>query len=246
MTPMPAKKPLWRRLLPLAILLALVGLVWLTGLHRYVSLEALKTNYVALRDFVAARPLLAPLAFVGTYALVVALSVPGAIVFSLAGGLLFGTWLGTLLVVTGATLGAVAVFLVARTSLGEPLRRRAGPRLERMAAGFQEDAWSYMFFLRLVPVFPFWLVNVVPAFLGVPLLIYAVATFFGIVPATFVYTGVGNGLAGVIEAGGDVGLGSILTPAVVLPLVGLGLLALLPIAIKRLRGRSKGKTSPQS
>ena len=237
MTTTPAKKPLWRRLLPLSILLALIALVWLTGLHRYVSLEALKTNYATLRDFVAARPLLAPLAFVGSYALAVALSVPGAIVLTLAGGLLFGTWLGTLLVVTGATLGAIAVFLVARTSLGEPLRRLAGPRLERMAAGFQEDAWSYMFFLRLVPVFPFWLVNVVPAFLGVPLPIYAVATFFGIVPATFVYTGVGNGLGSVIEAGGDVGLGSILTPAVVLPLVGLGLLALLPIAIKRLRGR---------
>ena len=244
MTPTPVKKPLWRRLLPLAILLALVALVWLTGLHRYVSLDALKTNYAALRDFVAARPVVAPLAFVGAYALVVALSVPGAIVLTLAGGLLFGTWLGTLLVVTGATLGAIAVFLVARTSLGGPLRRRAGPRLERMAAGFQEDAWSYMFFLRLVPLVPFWLVNVVPAFLGVPLSIFAVATFFGIVPATFVYAGVGNGLAGVIEAGGDFGLGSILTPAVVLPLVGLGLLALLPIAIKRLRGR--GKSSPQS
>ena len=227
----------WRRYWPLLALLLVAAAVWASGLYRYLSPEALKAHYGDLRAYVAAHPLLAPVAFTLVYAVAVAVSVPGAILLTLASGLLFGTWLGAFLVVAGATAGAIAVFLVARTSLGEALRRRAGPWLERMAAGFQKDAWSYMLFLRLVPVFPFWLVNIVPAFLGVPLRTFALATPIGITPATIVYAGIGSGLGDVVEKGGDIGLGTVLTPSVLLPLAGLGLLALLPIALKRWRRR---------
>ncbi|MCB1882427.1 MAG: TVP38/TMEM64 family protein [Geminicoccaceae bacterium] len=227
----------WRRYWPLLALLLVAAAVWASGLYRYLSPDALKTHYGDLRGYVAAHPFLAPVAFACLYAVAVAVSLPGAALLTLASGLLFGTWLGAFLVVVGATAGAVVVFMVARTSLGEPLRRRAGPWLERMASGFREDAWSYMLFLRLVAVFPFWLVNIVPAFLGVPLRTYALATPIGIAPATVVYAGIGSGLGDVIERGGDIGLGTVLTPGVLLPLAGLGLLALLPIALKRWRRR---------
>jgi len=164
-------------------------------------------------------------------------SVPGATILTLTAGLVFGLGLGVAVVVTAATVGASLVFLVAKTSLGEPLRRRAGERVARMEAGFREDALSYLLVLRLVPLFPFWLVNLVPAFLGVPLRTYALATFLGILPGTAVYVAVGNGIGAVLEAGGRPDLGLIFRPEILGPLVGLALLALLPVAYKRWRRR---------
>jgi uncharacterized membrane protein YdjX (TVP38/TMEM64 family) len=139
--------------------------------------------------------------------------------------------------VIGATAGAIAIFLIAKTSLGDGLRRRAGPWVKRMQAGFNENALSYLLVLRLIPVFPFWIVNIVPAFLGVGLRDYALATFFGIMPGGFVYASVGNGLEAVIEAGGEPDLGIILEPAILLPILGLAALALLPVAYRKLKGR---------
>jgi uncharacterized membrane protein YdjX (TVP38/TMEM64 family) len=158
-----------RRLLPLAVLvLAALG-AYALGLHDYLSFEALRENRQRLLDVVAAYPLLAPLAFTVTYAGVIALSVPGGAVLTMAGGFLFGVVLEVICVVIGATVGATAVFLIAKTALGEPLRARAGPWLRRMEGGFRENAFNYLLVLRLIPLFPFWLVNLVPAFLGVPL-----------------------------------------------------------------------------
>jgi uncharacterized membrane protein YdjX (TVP38/TMEM64 family) len=226
-----------RRWLPvLAVLLALV-LVYATGLHTWLSLETLRSQRETLQGLVAGHPLTAPLAYVLLYAAATALSLPGAIFLTLGGGFLFGTWLGGGLAVAGATLGAVGIFLIARTALGSALRNRAGPWLRRMEAGFREDAFSYLLVLRLVPLFPFWLVNLVPAMLGVPLSTFAAGTLIGIIPATFVYAGVGNGLGAVLDRGGAPDLGLILEPRVLLPLLGLALLALLPVAFRRWRAR---------
>ena len=227
----------WRRLLPLVALLAVAVAVFASGLHRYLTFDALGRHYEALEAVAAARPVTAPLAFAAVYALAVALSVPGATILTLSAGLLFGLGLGVAVVVSAATVGASLVFLVAKTALGEPLRRRAGDRVARMEAGFREDALSYLLVLRLVPLFPFWLVNLVPAFLGVPLRTYAIATFLGILPGTAVYVAVGNGIGAVLEAGGRPDLGLIFRPEILGPLIGLALLALLPVAYKRWRRR---------
>jgi uncharacterized membrane protein YdjX (TVP38/TMEM64 family) len=226
-------RPPWRRWLPLLFLLAAGVAAYGLGLHLHLSLATLQARQDALQAFVAGHPALAPLAYILAYAATTALSLPGALFLTLAGGFLFGTWLGGLLTVVGATAGAVTVFLVARTALGPALRDRAGPWLQRMEAGFRADAFSYLLVLRLIPLFPFWLVNLVPAFLGVPLATYALATFLGIIPGSLVYASVGSGLGMVLEHGEEPDLGLILELHVLLPLLGLAALALLPALHRR-------------
>lgn len=229
-----------RRLLPLGLVALALALVLASGVHEALSFESLRRHRGALLDLVAARPVAAALLYVLLYALAVALSVPGALILTLAGGFLFGTVPATALVVVGATLGAVLLFLVARTALGGTLRARAGPWLARMAEGFNRDAFSYLLVLRLVPVFPFWLVNLVPALLGVRLSTFALATAIGIVPGSLVYASVGAGLGAVFDRGGEPDLGLILEPRVLLPLLGLAALALVPVAWRRFKGGAAG------
>ncbi|HMA15040.1 MAG TPA: TVP38/TMEM64 family protein [Kiloniellaceae bacterium] len=233
--------PLFRRLVPVAVLLAGLVAFFALGGHRYLTFETLERHREALMGLVAAHPLAAPLAFTALYAVMVAFSIPGALVMTVAGGFLFGTVLGAAYSAAGATLGAIAVFLVARTALGDLLRERAGPGLARMRAGFQEDAFSYLLVLRLVPLFPFWLVNLVPAFLGVSLPVFVAATAVGILPASLVYAAVGSGLNVIFAAGKTASIASaIYAPEVLLPIGGLILLSLLPVLYKKLR-RRRGK-----
>ena len=225
----------FRRFLPLAVLLLAIVAVFGLGLDDYISFEQLERNRTQLLDFVDRHPLLAPLAFMLIYAAVIALSIPGGAILTMAGGFLFGVVAATCYVVIAATLGATVVFLIARTALGDALRHKAGPAMRRMEAGFRENALSYLLFLRLIPVFPFWLVNLVPAFLGVPLTTYVVATLVGIIPGSLVYASVGNGLGAVFEAGGTPDLAIIFKPEIMLPIVGLALLAILPVAYKKIK-----------
>ncbi|NBB68711.1 MAG: TVP38/TMEM64 family protein [Alphaproteobacteria bacterium] len=226
-----------RRLLPLLLLAAATALVFATGLDRYLSMEMLSENYQELRAWAAAHPVVAPLAFGVAYAAGVAVSIPGAAIMTLAGGLMFGLVLGTLVVVVSATLGATLVFLIAKTALGEPLRRRASGRIKRMEQGFQEDALSYLLVLRLVPIFPFWLVNIVPAFFGMRLTSYVVATFVGILPGTAVIASIGNGVGEILAAGETPDLSIIFSPEVFGPLVALAALVLSTTLYKRWRRR---------
>jgi uncharacterized membrane protein YdjX (TVP38/TMEM64 family) len=226
----------WRRFLPLMVLAGALVAFFALDLDRFVSFRALADNRDALVAFVQANALAASLVYLLVYAVATAVSIPGATILTLAGGFLFGIVWGSALTVLGATLGATAVFLAARTALGDALRRKAGPWMQRMEAGFRRDAVSYLLSLRLIPVVPFWLVNLVPAFFGVPLRTFVWTTAVGIVPGTVVYTSVGNGLGATLEAGGRPDLGVIFQPEVLLPLIGLGLLALLPAAWKRWRG----------
>jgi uncharacterized membrane protein YdjX (TVP38/TMEM64 family) len=228
-----------RRLAPLAILLAAIGAFFALGLHDYLSFVALRQHREQLLVLVGQHPFLAPLAFTAVYAAVVALSVPGGAILTIAGGFLLGIVSATLCVLVGATVGATIVFLIARTALGDALRAKAGPRIRRMEEGFRQDALSYLLVLRLIPIFPFWLVNIVPAFLGVPVRTYVLGTFVGIVPGTFVYASVGNGLGAVFDAGGTPDLGIVFEPAILLPIVGLAVLALLPVAYRKLKARTR-------
>ena len=181
--------------------------------------------------------MLAALVFFVVYTLAIALSVPGGAVLTIAGGFMFGSLLASALVVVAATLGATLVFLIAKTALGDPLRARAGPFLKRMEAGFQEDALNYLLVLRLIPLFPFWIVNLVPAFLGVPLGTYVLGTFVGIIPGSFVFASVGAGIGSVLDSGKEFSPASVLTPQILIALIGLAVLALLPVVYKKLKAR---------
>jgi len=223
------------RLIPLLVLVAGLVLFFALGLDDYVSPAALGEFNEELMEF--GMLWWAPFAFLLVYAAAIAFSLPGGAVMTIAGGYMFGQFLATGLVVVAATVGATVLFLVAKTSLGDALRAKAGPALKRMEAGFRENALSYLLVLRLIPLFPFWLVNLVPAFLGVPLGTYLIGTFFGIIPGSFIYASLGAGLEDVISQGEEISLSGVLTPAVVTGLVGLAVLALLPVVYKKLKGR---------
>ena len=233
----PPKARLWTRVALVAALAAGFVSFFAFGLDDYATVEALREHRNLLRARVDDHAVLAPAVFMALYAAAVAFSLPGGAAMTIAGGFLFGNVFGSAYVAVAATVGASAVFLIARTALGEPLRARAGPWLGRLEAGFQRNAFSYLLVLRLVPLFPFFVVNLVPAFLGVRLMPYVGATLVGIVPATFVYATVGAGLDSLFESGGEFTAAGILTPEIVTALVGLAVLALLPVAYKRYRAR---------
>jgi uncharacterized membrane protein YdjX (TVP38/TMEM64 family) len=229
------------RVLPLAVIAAAFVAFFAFGLDQYVSFAALKAHRQNLADFVSAYGVWSVVVYIVSYAAAIAVSLPGGAVLTIAGGFLFGTGPATVYVVVGASIGATILFLAARTALGEPLRARAGPGLKRMEKGFQENAFSYLLFLRLIPLFPFVLVNLVPAFLGVPLRTYVVATVIGIIPGTFVYASVGNGVGALFDAGKTPDLGIIFEPDILIPIVGLAILALLPIAYKKFKRNGPGE-----
>lgn len=225
-----------RRLAPVALLVGVVAAFFLLDLDRYLSFEALREHRGELLEWVASRPAAAPLLFITIYIAVVGFSLPGATVMTVSSGFLFGAVWGTLYSVVGATIGATALFLVAKTSLGDYLLAKAGPGILRFRQGFDANAWSYLFILRLIPIFPFFLVNLAPAFLGVKLRTYIVATFFGIMPGGFVYALVGAGLGSVFDRGETFSAASVLTPEVMAALAGLAALALLPVLYKKYKG----------
>ena len=242
------------RLVPLGVLAAAFAAVYALGLHNYLTLEQLAENRDALKSFISENFPLALLIFAGIYVVVVALSLPGGALMTVAGGFLFGRLVGGLTAVVAATIGATVIFLIAKTSLGEPLATRAGPWREKLRNGFQENGLSYLLFLRLVPAFPFWLVNLAPALLGVRLPTYLVGTFFGIIPGTFAFAYAGVGLDSVIEAqrrsyeaclaaqpqGGEacefaLDPTALVTPQLLIAFAALGVVALIPVVLKKFR-----------
>ena len=226
-----------KRLTPLFVLAAGLIAFFAFGLEDYLTFDALRDNRAWLLEQVEKSALLAGLVYMAIYIAVVAFSLPGAAVMTIAGGFLFGQWLGSVYVVIAATVGATILFIAAKTALGDVLRAKAGPFLQKMEAGFRENALSYLLVLRLVPIFPFFIVNLVPAFLGVSLRVFFLATFVGIIPGSFVYATVGAGLGSIFDAGGEFSPAGILTPEIVTALIGLAVLALIPVAYKRFKAR---------
>ncbi|MCA8887513.1 MAG: VTT domain-containing protein [Parvularculaceae bacterium] len=230
------------RFAPLIVIAVAAAAVVASGLYKQLSLAALKEHYAGLSLFVEAHYLAALALFALVYIAVTALSVPGATFMSMLGGLFFGIWIGALVVVVAATTGAAIIFSAARTALGDSLRNRAGTAIGKMEAGFRENAFSYLLLLRLIPLFPFFLVNIAPAMFGVSLRTFVAATFIGIIPGAFAIVSVGNGLDTVLATGGDAELsGMLLKPEIVTPIIALSLLALAPIIYKAAR-KTKGAT----
>lgn len=226
-----------KRFLPLILLLAALVLALAFDLPSYARLDALREHREALLDFVAARPFLAPLAFVAVYAGWVALSIPGAFLLTMVAGFLFGTVQGAILVVIGATLGATIVFLAVRYALADLVHAYAAHWLTRLQDGFNRNAFSYLLTLRLVTVVPFFAINLVSGLLDVSLRLFVGATFLGIIPACFVYASVGAGLGSILDDGGELDAGTVLTPQVLLALSALAVLSLLPVVFRRFRRR---------
>ena len=244
-----------KRYLPLLALLALMGLAYAMGWHKYLSFKTLALNYEVMKQFIADNIIYALLIYGAAYIVVVALSLPGGLVMTLTGGLLFGWQFSAPVTIVAATIGATIIFLIAKTSLGESLGSTAGPWLSKLQDGFKENALSYLLFLRLVPAFPFAVINLAPAFLGVPLRTYVVGTFFGIMPGTTTFSVLGAGLGSVIDGqsrtfnacveakgGGAAAIEScpfsfnpsqVVTKEILAAFTMLALVALIPVAYKK-------------
>jgi uncharacterized membrane protein YdjX (TVP38/TMEM64 family) len=247
----PSPSQTLRRWGPPVFIVLLLLAAWLNGWFEYVSLSAMIMHREALGGFVSQHLLLAILAYILLYAGLVAISFPGASLLTIAAGFLFGGIIGGLATVFGATLGAAIIFEIASTSFGEAMQKRTGRFIEKMRKGFQEDSFLYLLTLRLTPVFPFWVINIVPALLNMKLLPYVVATFIGIIPGTLAYAYIGAGLDSVImaqemanpgcAAAGtcQIDPGSLVTPEVLIAMAGLGFISLLPVIVKKLRTSRK-------
>lgn len=225
--------------LPL-IIIAIVAILGAVFLRDYLTFDALSENRETLLAFRDANYVLTALVFIAAYVVIVAFSLPGATVATLTGGFLFATFPGALFNITGATIGATAIFLAARWGFGAKL----GAKLEgsegivkKIKDGIDENQWSMLFLIRLVPAVPFFMANLIPSFLEVPTRRFVISTFFGIMPGAIVYTSVGAGLGEVFERGETPNLGIIFEPFIIGPIIGLCVLAALPIVIKALRGK---------
>jgi uncharacterized membrane protein YdjX (TVP38/TMEM64 family) len=224
--------PLWRRLWPVYIILAGLGIALSQGWHELLTLESLSANAASLDAMVRDNFLIVFVSYVAIYAAATTFMVPGS-ALTIGGGFLFGLVLGTPATVIGATLGASILFFASKTSIGSVLRDVAGPFIEKMRAGFAENPVSYMFALRLIPLFPFAAVNIAPGLLGAKYRDYVLTTFFGIIPGTLAYTWIGAAVKGTLLEGGTPDIGS-LASNFVPAFIALGLVSLLPVAYKKL------------
>jgi uncharacterized membrane protein YdjX (TVP38/TMEM64 family) len=252
-SPTPPPSP-FKRWTPLALLLLAIAATYAMGLHRYLSPAGIAANYEAIKAFVGAHVWLAILAYAGVYIAVVSLSLPGATVLSILGGLLFGWLVATPVTVIAATIGATIVFAIVTTSLGALVAERAGPFVQKLAAGFRGDAFSYLLFLRLVPAFPFFAVNAVAGLARIPLAAFVTATFIGIIPGALAFSWIGAGLGEVIEGqfktyrdclaaravgpcSVDISPMSLASPQLLIGLLALAVISLVPVLLRHLKAR---------
>jgi uncharacterized membrane protein YdjX (TVP38/TMEM64 family) len=231
------RRAAWRRWLPLGLIMLGLVLVFAFDIDEFASFQHLRDHHQRLTEFVAMHYLQAVLVYLVLYVLFVALSLPGAIWLTVAGGFLFGAVVGAILAVIAATIGASLLFLATKTSLGDYLHAHAGPWLAKVERGFADNQWSYLLMMRLFPAIPFFIANLVPAFLGVSLPVFIATTFIGIIPATAIFATIGAGLGSVLQTSADLSLHNLLTPQLKWALIALAVLAAMPAAVKFLRRR---------
>lgn len=224
------------KLWPVYLIAAVMVGAWQLGLFQYLSLDTLREQQDVLQSFVANNLILAVAIFIAIYAAATLFMIPGALWITIAGGFLFGLVGGSIATIVGATLGASMLFFAAKTSIGSALRDRAGPFMAKMEAGFNENPFSYMFALRLLPVVPFPVANIAPALLGAKYREYAITTAVGIIPGVVAYTWLGSGLGATFAAGEDPNL-AIIAKNMLPALAALGVVALIPVIYKKISGR---------
>lgn len=227
----------WLKRLPI-LAIGIAALIGAFTLRDYISFDALARNREALIAFRDGNLLFASFGFVAAYSVIVAFSLPGATIATLTGGFLFGLFPGVFYNVAGATIGAVAVFLAARAGFGAGVAARIeekGGAAARLQKGLRENEWSVLLMMRLVPAVPFFLANLIPAFVGTSLFRFALTTFFGIMPGALVFTSVGAGLGEVFARGETPDLSIIFAPHILGPILGLAALSALPIVLKKFK-----------
>jgi len=227
-----------RRMLPFAILLLGLAVFFALGLNRQLSLQTLSRNEAEITAWVAANRVVATLTFIAIHTTVVAFSLPASVVMTTASGFLFGVEQGALMSIVGTTVGSIALFFAARTAFYDLFRTRAGAALARLEDGFRRDGFSYLVFLRVVPIFPSWLTTIVSALLGVKPTIFISGTLIGIIPGCLIFAGIGADFGLLFRNGETPDLGAIFQLRTLLPLLGLGVLALLPVLYRRWQRRS--------
>ena len=220
------------KLLLLFVLAAGFFTFFYLGLDFYLSFQALRENKELLSQWSDENYFMSVLLFVGAHSALTAFSVPIGVWMTMVGGFMFGTLAGGFFSLSGATFGAMVIFFIARYTLFDVLRKKCGEAIVSMEAGFKENQLSYMLVLRLVPLFPFWLINLVPAFLDVTPRSYLIGTFLGMIPGALVYASVGNGLSAIFESGTEPDIGIIFSPNIIIPIIGLTFLALIPVFYK--------------
>jgi len=224
--------------LPILIIFVGMASIYFSGVYHYLSLDYLRMYHKSLKTFIEMHPIAVPFAFCLVYTTLTALSVPGAVFLTLLGGYLFPQPFSTIYVVLSATCGATLIFLAARTALKDILKKKAGPFLQKMEKGFQENAVSYLLFLRFVPLFPFWLVNIAPAFFAVSLITFVWTTLVGIFPGTLVFTLAGGGLEKILENNETFSISTIFNIQIKIALVLLGITALAPTIWRKFKKNS--------
>lgn len=222
-----------KRLLPIIILVLGLVLFFVFDLGRFVSFAFIAENYIEIKDRVESQFILAVAVFFIVYVVAVAFSLPIASPLTLVGGAVFGI-LAAPIIILAATLGAVILFLAARGAFADVLSRKAGPFMGKIKEGFDDQPFLWLLALRLIPLAPFWAVNIAPALLGMRTMPYSIATLVGIAPGTTVYVLVGGGFDAILAAGRVPDLTTLSDPRILLPLAGLGILALIPIVAKKL------------
>lgn len=232
-------RPIWVKLWPIYIILAGLAFAIFNGWHEQLSPSALGENAVYLNNLVQENFILVLLVFIGIYILATTFMVPAS-ALTIGGGFLFGLAIGAPATVIGATIGACILFTAAKSSIGEALKSIAGPFVGKMEAGFNESPLSYLFTLRLIPIFPFAVVNIAPAILGAKFRDYFISTLFGIIPGTVAYTWIGAGLRGTLldaaEAGESVDVNAVLGAAaknMAPAFLALAAVALMPAIYKK-------------
>ena len=228
-----------RRFAPLAVLLGGLGLGYLFGLHEFLSFEALVDHRDMLKAYVMDNLVLSSIVFLLVYTAATAFAFPAASLLTILGGFVFGWFLAGTLTAFAATIGATIIFLAARTALGDFLQKLAGPGVSKLAHSFEENAFGFLLVLRLAPIFPFFVINIAPALFNVSLRTYVAATFIGILPGTYAYAYLGQGLDSVVlsakEAGRDVSISDLVTTELTIAFIALAAVAAIPFVIRKFR-----------
>lgn len=234
-----------KRFAPIVVILAGLAAGYVFGLHEFLSFESLVEHRDSLMLRVMDNIYLSSLIYLVIYIVAVAFSFPAASLLTIIGGFLFGWLLGGTLTAFGATIGATIIYLAARTAMGDFLKRMAGPGIAKLADGFRDNAFSFLLVLRLAPIFPFFAMNIAPALFNVPVRTYIVATFIGILPGTYAYAYLGQGLDSVIlsarEAGRDVALADLVTPELTIAFAALAAVAAIPFVVRKLKAGRKSE-----
>ncbi len=227
---------------PIAVLVA--GVIWAlsSGVLHHLSLGELRDSRFTLHAFVHDHPIEALAIYIGVYIGVVSLALPGSLILTLSGGFLFGPLIGGTVADLACSAGATVTFSVLRLATGDSLEKRANPRIKAFEEGFRKDAFLYLVTLRVIPVTPSWLVNLAAGIIGMPWRTFVLATVFGFIPVSYIYASLGSGLDGMFDRGERLGPQMFTAPRILLPLLGLALLSILPIAHHWWRGRRGGKS----